>query len=152
MNLSGDTVRAATAFYKLEPADLVVFHDELDLAPGKMRVKRGGGAAGHNGLRSIDACLGNDYWRVRLGIGHPGVKELVHAYVLQNFHPDETGWVTSLCDAVADAAPLLAADDANGFMNKVSLILNPPPPKPPRENAASAGGTQAPRSGLPDEG
>lgn len=99
-------------------------------------MKRGGGSAGHNGLRSIDSRLGNDFWRVRLGIGHPGAKELVHAYVLQNFTAEETAWVVPLCDAVAEAAPLLVADDPNGFMNKVALILNPPAPKPPRDKPA----------------
>jgi PTH1 family peptidyl-tRNA hydrolase len=132
MNASGEAVLAAASFYKIRPQEIAVLHDELDLAPGKVRVKRGGGTAGHNGLRSIEACLGADFWRVRLGIGHPGVKELVHPYVLQNFTADEAAWVMPLCDALAEAAPLLVADDANGFMNKVSLILNPPAPKPPR--------------------
>jgi len=136
MNVSGEAVLAAAAFYKIPPQEIAVFHDELDLAPGKLRVKRGGGAAGHNGLRSIDSCLGNDYWRVRLGIGHPGVKELVHAYVLQNFGSDEMEWVGELCEAVAEACPLLVADDVNGFMNKVSLVLNPPQRKPARERSA----------------
>jgi PTH1 family peptidyl-tRNA hydrolase len=133
MNASGEAVLAAASFYKVRPSEIAVLHDELDLAPGKLRVKRGGGAAGHNGLRSIDACLGNDFWRVRLGIGHPGIKELVHPYVLQNFTAEEVKWVVPLCEAVAEAAPLLVSDDANGFMNKVAVILNPPPPKPPRE-------------------
>lgn len=133
MNASGEAVLAAASFYKIRPQEIAVLHDELDLAPGKIRVKRGGGTAGHNGLRSIDSCLGSDFWRVRLGIGHPGVKELVHPYVLQNFTAEEAKWVAPLCDAVAEAAPLLVADDANGFMNKVALILNPPAPKPPRE-------------------
>jgi len=134
MNLSGDSVGAAARFYKIEPKEIAVLHDELDLAPGKMRVKQGGGAAGHNGLRSIDAALGPDYWRVRLGIGHPGAKELVLTYVLQNFASDEqSSWLPALIDAVAEAVPLLAADDAPGFMSKVTTILNPRPPKPPRE-------------------
>jgi len=136
MNASGESVLAVASFYKIPPQEIAVIHDELDLAPGKVRVKRGGGSAGHNGLRSIDARLGNDFWRVRLGIGHPGAKELVHAYVLQNFTAEETAWVGPLCEAVAEAAPLLVADDPNGFMNKVALILNPPAPKPPRDKPA----------------
>jgi PTH1 family peptidyl-tRNA hydrolase len=126
MNLSGESVLAAASFYKIRPEEIAVIHDDLDLAPGKLRVKRGGGSAGHNGLRSIDACLGNDYWRVRLGIGHPGIKELVHPYVLQNFAADEA-WVGPLVEAVAEAAPLLVADNAQAFMSKVALILNPHP-------------------------
>lgn len=133
MNLSGESVLAAASFYKIPPEEIAVIHDELDLAPGKLRVKRGGGSAGHNGLRSIDAAFGQEYWRVRLGIGHPGVKELVHPYVLQNFLVEEMDWVTPLVDAVAEAAPLLAEDNTQGFMTKVALILNPPPPKPSRE-------------------
>ena len=132
MNLSGDAVGACARFYKVDPAEIAVIHDEIDLAPGKLRVKRGGGSAGHNGLRSIDEAIGPDFWRVRLGIGHPGVKELVHPYVLQNFAPEEMVWVTPLLDALAEAAPLLVADDVSGFMTKVALILKPPPPKPPK--------------------
>src|ERR671929_1655358 len=102
MNASGEAVLAAMSFYKIAPADILVIHDELDLRPGKVRVKRGGGSAGHNGLRSIDAMIGPDYWRVRIGIGHPGIKELVHPYVLQNFTADELrGWVEPLVEAIA---------------------------------------------------
>jgi PTH1 family peptidyl-tRNA hydrolase len=132
MNLSGESVGACARFFKIEPPEIAVIHDELDLAPGKLRVKRAGGAAGHNGLRSIDDAIGPDYWRVRLGIGHPGAKELVHPYVLQNFDAEEMSWVTPLTDAIAEALPLLVKDDAQGFMTKVALILKPPPPKPPR--------------------
>lgn len=132
MNESGQAVAAAMRFYKLTPADVIVIHDELELAPGKMRVKTGGGAAGHNGLKSIDAHIGQDYTRVRLGIGHPGVKHLVHDYVLQDFPKADEPWVEKLVDAVAEAMPLLVTGDGNGFMNKVTLTLNPPPPKPPR--------------------
>ena len=135
MNLSGESVGACARFLKIEPAEIAVIHDELDLAPGKLRVKRGGGAAGHNGLRSIDETIGPDYWRVRLGIGHPGAKELVLHYVLQNFDEEEMGWVNPLNEAIAEALPLLVKDDAPGFMSKVALILNPPPPKPPRPRA-----------------
>lgn len=126
MNLSGESVAAAAGFYKIKPQEVCVLHDDLDLAEGKLRVKRGGGAAGHNGLRSIDAHLGNDYWRVRIGIGHPGQKELVQAYVLQNFRTEEAEWLSPLLDAVADAAPLLVRDDTAGFTTKAALLLNPP--------------------------
>jgi peptidyl-tRNA hydrolase, PTH1 family len=132
MNLSGDAVGAAARFYKIEPQEIAVIHDEIDLAPGKLKVKRGGGAAGHNGLRSIDAAIGADFWRVRIGVGHPGLKELVEPYVLQNFSSEDKAWLGPLIDAMAEAAPLLAGDDGQGFMTKVALILRPPPPKPPR--------------------
>jgi len=132
MNLSGESVGACARFFKIAPEEIAVIHDELDLAPGKLRVKRGGGTAGHNGLRSIDEAIGPDFWRVRIGIGHPGVKELVLPYVLQNFDAEEMAWVTPLVDAFADALPLLIRDDVPGFMSKVALILKPPAPKPPR--------------------
>ena len=131
MNLSGDAVGEAARFYKIAPDEIAVIHDEIDLAPGKLKVKRGGGSAGHNGLRSIDDAIGEDFWRVRLGVGHPGVKELVQPYVLQNFDAEEMQWVVPLIDAIAEALPLLIEDDAPGFMTKVALILRPPPPKPP---------------------
>ncbi len=122
MNSSGESVRDAAAFYKLPIDAITAFHDELDLAPGKMRVKRGGGAAGHNGLRSMDKMLGSpDYWRVRLGIGHPGSKERVLGYVLGNFAMDEKPWLVALLDAVADAAGLLAQGRAEDFMTNVAL-------------------------------
>jgi peptidyl-tRNA hydrolase, PTH1 family len=139
MNDSGKSVLGAASFYKIPPADIIVLHDEVDLAPGKLRVKRGGGAAGHNGLRSIDAHLGADYWRVRLGIGHPGIKELVPHFVLQNFLKEEETWVAPLVDAVAEAIPLLVEGNDQGFMNRVALILNPPRPKPPREAKSGDG-------------
>ncbi|HEX3500429.1 MAG TPA: aminoacyl-tRNA hydrolase, partial [Stellaceae bacterium] len=132
MNESGESVGAAARFFKLEPGEVAVIHDELDLAEGKLRVKRAGGAAGHNGLRSIDALFANDYWRLRIGIGHPGAKELVLAYVLQNFPAEEMVWVEALTAAVAEAAPLLLADDTSGFMNKVALQTKPSTPKPTR--------------------
>jgi peptidyl-tRNA hydrolase, PTH1 family len=139
MNDSGRSVLGAASFYKIPPADIIVLHDEVDLAPGKLRVKRGGGAAGHNGLRSIDAHLGPDYWRVRLGVGHPGIKELVPHWVLQNFTKEDGTWVGPLVDAVAEAIPLLVEGNDQGFMNRVALILNPPPPKPPREGKPEGG-------------
>ena len=105
MNDSGRAVQAAAAFYKIPPARIVVFHDELDLTPGEVRLKRGGGAAGHNGLRSIDAALGQDYWRVRIGIGHPGHKDLVTPYVLGNFTATERADVDALLDKLAAGLP-----------------------------------------------
>ena len=113
----------AQRFYKIALADVIVFHDELDLAPAKLRVKSGGGNAGHNGLRSITAQCGNDYRRVRLGIGHPGDKALVHAYVLNDFGKGEEAWVDDLCRAFADHAPLLAAGEDASFQNKVHLAM-----------------------------
>lgn len=123
MNASGESVQAAAAFYKLAPLDITAFHDELDLVPGKVRVKKGGGAAGHNGLRSMDRQLGTpDYWRVRLGIGHPGDKARVTGHVLGDFAKVDQDWLADLLDAVADAAPLLAADKPEEFMTRVALL------------------------------
>jgi peptidyl-tRNA hydrolase, PTH1 family len=127
MNLSGDSVGAALRFFKLPPDALVVVHDEIDLAAGKLKVKTGGGDAGQNGLRSITATLGPDYRRVRLGIGHPGEKTKVTGHVLQNFSKDDIGWLKPLVMAMVEAAPLLAKDDDAGFMSKVALLLKPPP-------------------------
>jgi len=123
MNESGRSVGEALRFYKLDLKAVVVIHDELDLAPGKARIKVGGGNAGHNGLRSITAHVGNDYKRLRLGIGHPGVKELVHPYVLGDFAKSEMTWVDALCDGVARAAGLLASGEDAKFQNKVHLAL-----------------------------
>jgi PTH1 family peptidyl-tRNA hydrolase len=123
MNESGRAVQEAAGFFKLEPGEIVVFQDELELPPGKVRVKIGGGIAGHNGLRSISAHIGNDYRRVRLGIGHPGVKELVHGYVLSDFAKDERDWVRALCEAIADSAGLLATNRDSTFQNKVHLAM-----------------------------
>ena len=123
MNLSGQSVAAAALFYKIAPEQIVVIHDELDLRPGKLRIKRGGGTAGHNGLRSIDAHLGPDFVRVRVGIGHPGEKHLVHGYVLHDFGKEERVRMNALIDAMAEAFPLLAKGDGVGFMNKVSLLV-----------------------------
>lgn len=125
MNDSGESVQAAMAFHRLAPGDVLVFHDELDLAPGKVRVKQGGGAAGHNGLRSLDRHVGNATWRVRLGIGHPGHKDLVHNHVLGNFAKSDRAWLELLLDAVADAAPLLAEGRAEEFMTRVALLTQP---------------------------
>jgi PTH1 family peptidyl-tRNA hydrolase len=129
MNLSGDSVGPAMRFYKLPLSALVVIHDEIDLEPGKVKVKTGGGDAGQNGLRSITATLGPDYRRVRLGVGHPGEKHLVSNHVLANFASDDIGWLKPLVDAMVQAAPLLARDDDKGFMSKVALLTAPPKPK-----------------------
>jgi PTH1 family peptidyl-tRNA hydrolase len=137
MNESGRSVAAAAQFYKLPLDRIFVIHDEIDLVPGKVRVKKGGGAAGHNGLRSIDAHLGQDYWRVRLGIGHPGAPELVKPYVLQNFAKDEQPLIATMIEAVVQSLPLLIAGDDNGFMSKVDLAVNPPKPKPPKPPGGS---------------
>jgi PTH1 family peptidyl-tRNA hydrolase len=123
MNDSGRAVQEAANFFKLGVGEITVFQDELELPPAKVRVKVGGGIAGHNGLRSISAHIGNDYRRVRLGIGHPGVKEFVHHHVLSDFSKDDDAWVTALCEAVADSAGLLAAGQDASFQNKVHLAL-----------------------------
>jgi PTH1 family peptidyl-tRNA hydrolase len=123
MNDSGQSVQAAAAFFKLAPEAITAFHDELDLVPGKVRVKRGGGAAGHNGLRSMDRHLGSpDYWRVRLGIGHPGDKARVTGHVLGDFAKVDREWLIAVLDAVADAAPLLAHAKPEDFMTRVALL------------------------------
>jgi len=123
MNGSGESVQPAAAFYKLGLEDITAFHDELDLALGKVRVKRGGGAAGHNGLRSMDRMLGSsDYWRVRLGIGHPGSKERVLGHVLGDFAKAEQEVLTAMLGAVSDCAGLLATDRPEDFMTRVALL------------------------------
>lgn len=132
MNLSGQAVGEAMRFFKLAPGDVVVFHDDLDLAPGKVKVKQGGGHGGHNGLRSLDAHIGTEYWRVRLGIGHPGHKDRVTSYVLGDFSTTERDWLDPLLDGVADAAPALAPaleDGSRAFTNALALKYRPPGPK-----------------------
>ena len=128
MNLSGQAAGEAMRYLKLSPGDLWVFHDELDLAPGKVRVKSGGGHAGHNGLRSLHQHVGPDYNRVRLGIGHPGRKELVSPYVLHDFAKEDRAWLEPLLDAVGREAGRLATGDAAGFMSAVALAVRPPAP------------------------
>jgi PTH1 family peptidyl-tRNA hydrolase len=123
MNDSGRAVQEAANFFKLGAGDITVFQDELELPPAKLRVKVGGGIAGHNGLRSISSHVGNDYRRVRLGIGHPGVKELVHHYVLSDFARADDAWVSALCEAVADNAGLLATGRDSTFQNRVHLVM-----------------------------
>ena len=123
MNESGRSVGEAARFHKIGPDEIVVIHDELDLAPAKCRIKTGGGVAGHNGLRSITAHIGNDYKRLRLGIGHPGDKALVHSYVLSDFAKSEEPWVAALCEAIADNAALLVKGDDAGLQNRLHLAM-----------------------------
>ena len=123
MNESGRAVQEAANFFKIGVDEVVVFQDELELPPGKVRIKVGGGIAGHNGLRSISAHIGNEYRRVRLGIGHPGVKELVHGHVLSDFAKSDRPWVETLCEAVADSAGLLVTRRDSAFQNKVHLAM-----------------------------
>lgn len=130
MNESGASVGAAMRFYKLPAAGLIVIHDEIDLAAGKLKAKTGGGDAGNNGLRSITAALGPDYRRLRIGVGHPGSKSRVISHVLNNFSKAEEEWLIPLLSAIATAAPWLARDDDAGFLNKVSVTLHPPASKP----------------------
>ncbi len=125
MNLSGQSVGEAMRFYKLTPQDVTVFHDEIDLAPAKLRVKQGGGHAGHNGLRSVHQHIGADYQRVRLGVGHPGRKELVPHYVLQDFAKADAEWLDDLMRGIGDGAPHLAEGDSGKFLNAVGLRLTP---------------------------
>ncbi len=158
MNESGRSVGEAMRYHRLAPEDVLVFHDELALAPGKIRVKQGGGHAGHNGLRSLHAHIGEGYGRVRLGIGHPGDKNRVSGYVLHDFSKAEEGWLGPLIEEIARAAPKLAEGDASGFMNAVALATQPPkepkPPKvekpaePPAGTATDAPGPFAKLSGL----
>jgi len=123
MNESGHAIAAAQHFFKISLGDLIVFHDELDLAPAKVRVKIGGGNAGHNGLHSISAMCGNDYTRVRIGIGHPGDKNLVQHYVLSDFAKSDRAWVEAVCDSIAAATELLAKGKSEEFQNRVHLSL-----------------------------
>jgi len=123
MNDSGRAVAEAAKFYKVPLHDIVVLHDEIDLAPAKLRVKTGGGIAGHNGLRSISAHIGNDYRRVRIGVGHPGVKEMVELYVLHDFDKSERDWVEAMRDLIGENAGLLAAGEDAAFQNKIHLAL-----------------------------
>jgi peptidyl-tRNA hydrolase, PTH1 family len=126
MNASGESVSEAARFFKISPSEIVVIHDEIDLRPGKLRVKCGGGTAGHNGLRSIDALIGPDFWRMRIGVGHPGIKELVQPYVLQNFPSEEvTLWVGPLLDAVAETIGLLLSGAPDAFMSEVARRFAP---------------------------
>jgi len=126
MNDSGRSVGQAARFFKLAPSEIVAMHDEIDLKPGKVRAKLGGGSAGHNGLRSLDDHIGPDYWRIRIGVGRPAPGGDVVAYVLQNFAREEESWLTETLAAVAEAVPLLLSGDAPGFMTKVAALAAPP--------------------------
>ena len=133
MNESGRAVGEAVRFHNIDLDKVYVFYDELDLEPGKLRVKKGGGAAGHNGIRSIAAHIGPDFKRVRLGIGHPGEKDYVMPHVLGDFAKSDREWVTKLLEGVADEVELLAEGKDEKFQSKVALVLNPPRPNAPRD-------------------
>ncbi len=148
MNLSGQSVGEAMRFFKIEPADVVVFHDELDLAPGRLRVKDGGGHAGHNGLRSLHQHVGDGYRRVRIGIGHPGHKDRVTGYVLSDFARADQDWLDDVLRGISDGAAALAAGDAARFMNAVALRTAPPRPA----NPAPAAGGPVPLPAQPEPG
>ena len=132
MNESGRALGSAVRYHKMRPLQVTVLYDELDLAPGKIRVKMGGGHAGHNGIRSIASHIGQDFRRVRIGIGHPGDKKLVHNYVLSDFPKSELEWVKRTIDAIADSVPLLVEGDDPGFMTRVAYLA-PPPGRPEKE-------------------
>ena len=136
MNDSGKAVGDAMRYWRLEPKDIFVLHDELDLAPAKVRAKLGGGHAGHNGLRSIDSHIGKNYWRVRLGVGHPGEKARVTGYVLRDFSKAEKQWVSQTIEAVAKAIPLLLKGDGPAFANQVGLLTQPNKPTNPQGGIA----------------
>jgi PTH1 family peptidyl-tRNA hydrolase len=149
MNESGRAVGEALRFYKLAPEDVIVIYDEIDLAPGKIRVKQGGGTGGHNGIRSLEAHIGKEFWRVRLGVGHPGEKDLVHGHVLSDFAKADRVWLDRLLDAVATEIPALVEGDAPRFMSRVAEIVTPPRPKPPRKPPESAEGGTGPSPQAP---
>lgn len=136
MNLSGQAVGEAMRFFKISPEQVVVFHDDLDLAPGKVKVKQGGGHGGHNGLRSLDTHIGKDYWRVRLGIGHPGHKDRVHGYVLSDFSKADADWLEPLLGALADTAPVLI-EGGRALTNALALKYQPPAPPKAADKASS---------------
>ena len=155
MNLSGQSIGEAMRFYKLTPADLVVIYDELDLVPGKLRIKTGGGSGGHNGIKSIDAHVqsfpgGQNYRRMRLGIGHPGAKELVHNYVLGDFAKADNEWLDTLLGAIADNVGLLAKPgDDNSFMNRIALAMGDGNQRPSGFKADPAQLEKAPLAAKP---
>ena len=144
MNLSGQSVGEAMRFYKLTPEDVTIIHDEIDLAPGKLRVKQGGGHAGHNGLRSVHQHIGDTYQRVRLGVGHPGRKELVPHYVLQDFAKADAGWLDDLLRGISDGAVHLAEGANDRFQNAVAQRV-----APPRSSASERGSKPAARPAPP---
>ncbi len=142
MNNSGQSIGEAMRFFKLSVEDVIVLHDEIDLAPGKVRFKSGGGHAGHNGLRSVHAHIGDGYGRVRIGVGHPGRKEAVPGYVLRDFAKAEAGWVEDVLQGISDGSSHLASGDGGKFMNAIALRTAPPrsskTPKPPTPKPAPA--------------
>ena len=150
MNLSGQSVGEAMRFYKLTPGDITVFHDEIDLAPAKLRVKTGGGHAGHNGLRSIHAHIGPDYHRVRMGVGHPGRKEAVPGYVLHDFAKADQDWLDDMLRGVSDGAPHLAEGDTGRFQNAVALRTAPPRSSTSAKPAAQNASAPTPAPSAPD--
>ncbi|MEQ1949961.1 aminoacyl-tRNA hydrolase [Mesorhizobium sp. CN2-181] len=163
MNLSGQSVGEALRFYKLPASALTVLYDEIELAAGKVRVKTGGGAAGHNGIRSLDQHVGKDFRRVRIGVGHPGVKELVHGHVLGDFSKADGEWLEPLLDAIAGNAGLLAKGNDNEFMNRVTLALRdalpptgehdrPPPKAPKPQSHIRQARPQQPTVQVPESG
>ncbi|WP_274627985.1 aminoacyl-tRNA hydrolase [Arvimicrobium flavum] len=163
MNLSGQSVGDAMRFYKLQPSDVTVFYDELDLVAGKVRVKVGGGAGGHNGIRSLDQHIGQNYRRVRIGIGHPGVKALVHNHVLGDFAKADGEWLEPLLETIADSADKLAKGDDSGFMNRVTVALRdrlgptgdddrPPPKTPKRQSHIRQARPNQPAVKMPETG
>ena len=139
MNHSGRSVQAAAAFYKIPPQQILVLHDELDLPPGKIRIKKGGGANGQNGIRDIDACMGPDYWRCRIGIGHPGDKARVHGHVLGNFSKDEQPVIDTLLQALAQHFSLFIEHSPEALMSKVTETMTPPRPAKPKPVDKAAG-------------
>ncbi|TPI54362.1 MULTISPECIES: aminoacyl-tRNA hydrolase [unclassified Mesorhizobium] len=158
MNLSGQSVGEALRFYKLGPGALTVFYDEIDLAEGKLRIKTGGGAGGHNGIRSIDGHVGNAYRRVRIGVGHPGVKEMVQHHVLGDFGKTDRDWLDPLLDAVADNAAMIVKGDESGFMNKAALAVQgkagvePEKPAPKQQSHIRQARPQQAPAKLPESG
>lgn len=139
MNNSGRAVGEAVRFFKLSPDQVYVLYDEIDLAPGKLRIKRGGGRGSHNGIRDIFDHIGADFWRVRIGVGHPGHKDAVIGHVLKDFAKADRDWLETMLDAMAGAAPLLAGGDGNGFMNKVTVALQPAKPERAERKPPPAG-------------
>ncbi|WP_404925223.1 aminoacyl-tRNA hydrolase [Mesorhizobium sp. ORM16] len=158
MNLSGQSVGEALRFYKLGPGALTVFYDEIDLAEGKLRIKTGGGAGGHNGIRSIDGHVGNAYRRVRIGVGHPGVKEMVQHHVLGDFDKADRDWLEPLLDAIADNAAMIVKGDESGFMNKAALAVQgkagvePEKPAPKQQSHIRQARPQQAPAKLPESG
>ncbi len=139
MNESGRAVEAASSFFKIPPENIIVFHDEIDLQAGRVRVKRGGGHAGHNGLRSIHAHIGPDYGRVRIGVGHPGDKDQVTGHVLNDFSKADKEWVEKMIGAVSENAALLIDGNDSAYMSKVAEAVNPPRSSKPGDETPAGG-------------